>query len=199
MSYPKQYLDEVKKIADSINLETIDQIISILNNTKSMKGRIFFIGVGGSAANCSHAVNDFRKIAGIESYAPTDNVAELTARTNDEGWDTTFAAFLKTSNLNQNDTVFVLSVGGGNKEKNISANIVKALEFAKERNSKIVGIVSRDGGYTAQIGDAVIIIPVLDPNNTTPHAESWQGVVWHMLVTDPRLKASEGKWESIDK
>ncbi len=199
MSYPKRYFSEVIKIAEGIDYEVIENMISTLVELRKNEGRLFFLGVGGSAANCTHAVNDFRKIGGIESYAPVDNIAEITARTNDEGWETVFVEYLKTSRINNNDAVFVLSVGGGNREKNISQNIVNALEIAKERGAKVMGIVSRDGGYTKEIGDSVVVIPVMSPDTITPHAEAWQGVVWHMLVSDPRIMAMSNKWESMDK
>lgn len=198
MSYPKRYLEEVKKIADSVDLKQIDKMIDLLVETRKVGGRIFFLGVGGSAANCTHAVNDFRKLGGIESYAPVDNVAELTARTNDEGWHTVFVEYLKTSKFNSKDMVFIMSVGGGNKEKNISANLVYALDFAKEQKGKITGILGRDGGHTAKLADACIIIPTQSPDTITPHAEAWQGVIWHMLVSDPRVLNYSNKWESID-
>ena len=159
----------------------------------------FFLGVGGSAGNASHAVNDFRKIVGVESYAPTDNVSELTARTNDEGWDTIFSEWLKISKLNSKDAVFILSVGGGNIEKNVSPNLVKALIFAKEVNAKILGIVGRDGGYTAKVADAAVVIPVVNQDAITPHSEAFQAVVWHLLVSHPKLKIKETKWESVVK
>ncbi len=159
-------------------------------------GRLFFLGVGGSAANCSHAVNDFRKLAGFEAYAPTDNVSELTARTNDEGWDTVFAAWLSGSRLRREDAVFVFSVGGGSLEKNISANLVRALQYAKGVGATIVGVVGRDGGYTAQVADACVIVPTVNPETTTPHSEAFQAVVWHLLVSHPRLKSAPTKWES---
>jgi len=157
-------------------------------------GRLFFLGVGGSAANCSHAVNDFRKIAGFEAYAPTDNVSELTARTNDEGWDTVFSAWLRTSRANKNDAVFVFSVGGGNLEKNVSPNIVAGLKEAKERGLKVFGVVGRDGGYTKKVGDCVIVIPTVDANRVTPHTEAFQAVVWHCLVSHPALQQIATKW-----
>jgi D-sedoheptulose 7-phosphate isomerase len=162
-------------------------------------GRLFFLGVGGSAGNCSHAVNDFRKIVGIESYAPTDNVSELTARTNDEGWATVFSEWLKVSKLNQKDALFIFSVGGGNLEKNISPNLVEALKYAKIVGSKITGVVGRDGGYTAKVADVCVIIPTVNSDNITPHSEAFQGVVWHLLVSHPALKANETKWESTEK
>lgn len=198
MSYPKRYLEEVKKIADSVDLNQIEGMISLLTKVREDKGRIFFLGVGGSAANCTHAVNDFRKLAGIESYAPVDNVAELTARTNDEGWETVFVEYLKVSNLTSKDCLFILSVGGGNKEKNVSANLVHAMEFAKTVGAKITGIVGRDGGFTGKSANACVIIPTQSQDTITPHAEAWQGVIWHMLVSDPRLLAKANKWESID-
>ncbi len=199
MEYAKRYFQEVKKIADTINFETLEKMINIFIDVREKKGRIFFLGVGGSAANCTHAVNDFRKIGGIECYAPVDNVAELTARTNDEGWETVFSGFLKTSHLRKEDALFILSVGGGNKEKNISANLVSAMELAKERGARIMGITGRDGGYCAKVGDAVVIIPTLSPDTITPHAEAWQAVIWHMLVSDPRIMTMSNKWESLDK
>jgi D-sedoheptulose 7-phosphate isomerase len=170
--------------------------VEILTYTKSKAGRVFFLGVGGSAGNCSHAVNDFRKIVGIECYAPTDNVSELTARTNDEGWGTIFAEWLKVSKLSSNDVLFVLSVGGGNLEKNISPNLVEALKYGKAVNAKIVGIVGRDGGYTAKVADACVIVPTVNPENITPHSEAFQAVIWHLLVSHPSLKANQTKWES---
>jgi D-sedoheptulose 7-phosphate isomerase len=163
---------------------------------KADGGRIFFLGVGGSAGNCSHAVNDFRKIVGIESYAPTDNVSELTARTNDEGWATIFVEWLKISKLLAKDAIFIFSVGGGNIEKNISPNLVTALQHAKSVGAKIVGVVGRDGGYTAQVADACVIVPTVNPENVTPHSEAFQAVVWHLLVSHPKLKANQTKWES---
>ncbi len=197
MEYAKRYFQEVIKIADSINIDTIEKIIDILLDLKNSRGRLFFIGVGGSAANCTHAVNDFRKIGGIECYTPNDNVAELTARTNDEGWDTVYAPWLECSNLNDRDAVFVFSVGGGSRSNNISVNIVKALDYAKHVGSKIIGITGRDGGYTKKIADACIVIPTQSNDTITPHAESWQSVIWHMLVTDPRIMVMSNKWESI--
>jgi D-sedoheptulose 7-phosphate isomerase len=197
MNYVKRYLEEVKKIADSVDVTQVEKMISILSKLHTNQGRLFLLGVGGSAANCTHAVNDFRKLCGIEAYAPVDNVAELTARTNDEGWETVFSEWLKVSRLNKNDVIFVLSVGGGNKEKNISANLVFALEYAKEIGSSIVGIVGRDGGYTAKVADATVLIPTQSPDTITPHAEAWQGVIWHMMVSDPRLMKKANKWESV--
>jgi D-sedoheptulose 7-phosphate isomerase len=199
VSYEQRYFDEVKKIADSVSLENINKMLSILENLYERRGRLFFLGVGGSAANCTHAVNDFRKIAGIESYTPVDNVAELTARTNDEGWETVFVNWLKVSRLSERDAVFVLSVGGGSKEKNVSVNLIHALDYAKDVGAKIMGILGRDGGYTARVADCSVIIPPLSPDTVTPHAEAWQAVVWHMLVSHPRIMKASNKWESISR
>ena len=199
MEYANRYFEEVKAIAKSIDLITIEKMVQIITEVKVQKGRMFFIGVGGSAANCSHAVNDFRKIGGIESYTPGDNVAELTARTNDEGWDTVYAPWLECSQLSNNDLVFVFSVGGGSKEKNISVNLIKALELAKSVSAKILGIIGRDGGYTKKVADACLVIPTQSHDTITPHAEAWQAVIWHMLVTDPRIMNNSNKWESIDQ
>ncbi len=196
MAYVDDYLNEAKAILDRIDKPTIEKIINLLITIRKEKGRLFFLGVGGSAGNSSHAVNDFRKIAGIESYAPTDNVSELTARTNDEGWPTVFSEWLKGSHLGEKDGVFVFSVGGGNKEKNISANIVYALEYAKSQKAKILGVVGRDGGYTAKIADACLVVPTVNPNTVTPHTESFQGLIWHLIVTDPRIMQTSNKWES---
>jgi len=195
-SYSKQHLAETIRIIEQLDDQLIEKMADILFEVREKSGRLFFLGVGGSAGNASHAVNDFRKIVGIETYTPTDNVSELTARTNDEGWDTVFAAWLRTSKLNEKDAVFVLSVGGGNLEKNISPNLVKALQLAKERKSKILGIVGRDGGYTATVADAVVIVPTVNPATITPHSEAFQAVVWHLLVSHPKLKIQETKWES---
>ena len=191
-----QYLNEVQAIAQKIDRDAINAIINILATVRQKKGRLFFLGVGGSAANASHAVNDFRKIGHMEAYTPVDNVAELTARTNDDGWESIFARWLERSGLNSKDAVMVFSVGGGNAEKNISANIVHALDYAKKRNAKIMGIVSRDGGYTARMADACVIIPVVNPDNVTAHAESWQAVVWHAIVLHPLFRRIEGTWEA---
>ena len=163
---------------------------------KADDGRVFFLGVGGSAANCGHAVNDFRKIVGIEAYAPTDNVSELTARTNDEGWSTIFVEWLKVSKLRPIDALFILSVGGGNLEKNISPNLVEAIKYAKSVGAKVTGIVGRDGGYTARVADACCIIPTVNRETVTPHSEAFQAVVWHLLVSHPKLKAHQTKWEA---
>jgi D-sedoheptulose 7-phosphate isomerase len=197
MSYSSEHLQEVVEIASTIDHEQVEKLVQSLAATRSKGGRLFFLGVGGSAANASHAVNDFRKIAGFEAYAPTDNVSELTARTNDEGWDSTFVEWLKGSRLTQNDSLFILSVGGGNLKKGISTNIVKAVTYAKEIGASVVGIVSRDGGYTAQVGDAVVLIPVVNDQTITPHAEAFQAVVWHLAVSHPTLKQEQTKWESV--
>lgn len=197
MSYIKRYLEEAGSIIRSIDQAQIEKIIGILLDLRRCQGRLFFIGVGGSAGNCSHAVNDFRKIGGFEAYAPTDNVSELTARTNDEGWHTVFAGWLKSSRLRADDCVWVFSVGGGSKEKNISANLVEALEYAKQQKARVIGIVGRDGGYTARVADACVIIPPVSPDTITPHAEAFQAVIWHMIVSDPRIMQMSNKWESV--
>ena len=199
MNYSKKHLNEVYQILDKIDHEIIEKMKDLILETKNNGGRLFFLGCGGSAGNASHAVNDFRKIVGIESYAPTDNVSELTARTNDEGWDTIFSEWLKISKLNSNDTLFILSVGGGNLEKNISPNLVKAIILAKDVGASVVGIVGRDGGYTAKEADAALIVPTVNPENITPHSEAFQAVIWHLLVSHPDLKENETKWESTVK
>ncbi|MBI4294364.1 MAG: SIS domain-containing protein [Betaproteobacteria bacterium] len=199
MSYAQQHLKDAVEILGRIDAAAIEKIATLLAEVKRQGGRLFFLGVGGSAGNCSHAVNDFRKIAGIESYAPTDNVSELTARTNDEGWASVFCEWLKTSRLKPEDCVFVFSVGGGNLEKNISPNLVEALKHAKTVGAKITGVVGRDGGYTAQVADVCCIIPTVNPETITPHAEAFQAVVWHLLVSHPKLKANQTKWESAAK
>jgi D-sedoheptulose 7-phosphate isomerase len=197
MTYSEKHLNEVRQIIGSIDVEAIENMVKLLAQVRTDGGRLFFLGVGGSAGNCSHAVNDFRKIAGFESYAPTDNVSELTARTNDEGWDTVFVEWLKTSRLSERDAVFVFSVGGGDLEKNVSPNLVKALQYAKAVGAGITGVVGRDGGFTATVADVCLIVPTVNPETITPHAEAFQAVVWHLLVSHPGLKASETKWESI--
>lgn len=199
MSYTKTHLDEAIQIIKQIDDNAIEKMAELLAGVKAEGGRIFFLGVGGSAGNCSHAVNDFRKIVGIESYAPTDNVSELTARTNDEGWHTIFAEWLKTSKLRPADALFIFSVGGGNLEKNISPNLVEALKYAKSVGAKVTGVVGRDGGYTAQVADACVVIPTVNPETITPHSEAFQAVVWHLLVSHPKLKANQTKWESAVK
>lgn len=190
----KTYFQEVVKVAESIDVESIERLAGELAALRERGGRLFLLGVGGSAGNCSHAVNDFRKLCGIEAYAPTDNVSELTARTNDEGWETVFAAWLRTSKANGSDAVLVLSVGGGNLEKNVSANIVAALKEAKLRGMRIFGIVGRDGGYTKQVGDCVVVVPTVDASRVTPHTEAFQAVVWHCLVSHPALQQIATKW-----
>ena len=197
MTYSEKHLNEVRQIIESIDVEAIESMVELLAQVRTDGGRLFFLGVGGSAGNCSHAVNDFRKIAGFESYAPTDNVSELTARTNDEGWDTVFSEWLKTSRLSERDAVFVFSVGGGDLEKNISPNLVRALQYAKAVGAGITGVVGRDGGFTATVADVCVIVPTVNPETITPHAEAFQAVVWHLLVSHPGLKVSETKWESI--
>ena len=191
MTYTDQHLSETIKIINKLDASKIEQMVDLLSKIKSEGGRLFFLGVGGSAANCSHAVNDFRKIAYIESYTPTDNVSELTARTNDDGWSTTFEEWLKVSKINHKDALFIFSVGGGNLEKNISPNLVYALKYAKTVGSKIIGIVGRDGGYTAKVGDICIIIPEVNSQTITPHAEAFQAIIWHLLVSHPKLKTTE--------
>jgi D-sedoheptulose 7-phosphate isomerase len=189
-------LEEAAHIIQQIDRTVIERMIEILAGVRERGGRLFFLGVGGSAGNCGHAVNDFRKLAGFEAYAPTDNVSELTARTNDEGWDTVFAAWLRGSRLRKEDAIFVLSVGGGNLEKNISPNLVRALQLAREVGAAIVGVVGRDGGYTATVADACVIVPTVNPETVTPHSEAFQAVVWHLLVSHPALKVNSTKWES---
>ena len=198
-NFSRNHLNECVKIIELLDDSIIEKMADVIDEVRTNGGRLFFLGVGGSAGNASHCVNDFRKIVGIESYAPTDNVSELTARTNDEGWDTIFAEWLKLSKLNSNDAIFILSVGGGNIEKNVSPNLVKALMLAKEVNAKILGIVGRDGGYTAKVADVAVIIPVVNNDAITPHSEAFQAVVWHLLVSHPKLKAKQTKWESVAK
>lgn len=197
MSFARQFLDEARQVIDRLDVESIERAVHLLAATRATGGRLFILGVGGSAANASHAVNDFRKIVNIEAYAPTDNVSELTARTNDEGWATIFESWLRGSRLKATDAVLVFSVGGGNLEKNISPNLVNALRFAKDTGAKIVGVVGRDGGYTAQVADACVIVPTVNATHTTPHAEAFQAVVWHLFVSHPALKQAETKWESV--
>jgi len=197
MSFVAQYIGESIEILRTLDTAAIEKMVEILAATRAGGGRLFLLGVGGSAANASHAVNDFRKIVGIEAYAPTDNVSELTARTNDEGWEGVFANWLQVSKLRAGDCVFVLSVGGGNLEKNVSPNLVRAVAYAKETGASVIGIVGRDGGYTATVADACVIVPTVNVVHTTPHAEAFQAVVWHLLVSHPSLKAVETKWESV--
>ena len=192
----EKFLGEVSDIARQLDRDQINEVINVLSKVRDNKGRLFIIGVGGGAGHASHAVNDFRKLAGIEAYTPVDNVSEITARTNDDGWHTIFSNWLAGSNLNDRDAVMVFSVGGGNLEKNISPNIVEALKYAKQIGAKIVGVVGRDGGYTKQVGDAVVVVPVVNPENVTPHTEAYQAVVWHLIVSHPKFQAQKGKWES---
>ena len=199
MSFARTHLDEAKRIIDALDVAVIDHMAEALAALRQKGGRLFFLGVRGSAGNCSHAVNDFRKIVGIEAYAPTDNVSELTARTNDEGWETVFVEWLKVSNLKSDDALFIFSVGGGSLEKNVSPNLVRALQYAKTLGSLILGVVGRDGGYTAQVGDAVCIVPTVNPDAVTPHSEAFQAVIWHLLVTHPALKAKQTKWEGVER
>jgi D-sedoheptulose 7-phosphate isomerase len=196
MSYSRQHLAEAARIIAALDPELCERAVELLAAVRARGGRLFILGVGGSAANASHAVNDFRKIAGLECYAPTDNVSELTARTNDEGWNSVFAEWLKGSRLSERDALLVFSVGGGNVEKNISANLVGALKLGKERRASILGIVGRDGGYTAQVADLVICIPTVNTANVTPHTEAFQALLWHLFVSHPSLKVGQTKWES---
>ena len=195
-SYAHQHLDETARIVAALDPGVLDRMAAMLGALRDRGGRLFLLGVGGSAANASHAVNDFRKLAGIEAYTPVDNVAELTARTNDEGWDTVFVRWLEGSRLRRDDMVFVLSVGGGSAEKNVSANLVAALAYARDIGAQIVGIVGRDGGFTAQVANECVIIPTVNPERVTPHTEAFQAVVWHLLVSHPLVKTAPTKWES---
>ena len=197
MSFTKQFLAEAAEILTLLDVGMIDQVAKLLADTRTKGGRLFILGVGGSAANASHAVNDFRKLAGIEAYAPTDNVSELTARTNDEGWSTVFEAWLRVSRLRPEDMLLILSVGGGDAERQVSANLVCALQYAKTIGATISGIVGRSDGYTAKVADACVVIPMVNPAHVTPHAEAFQSVVWHALVSNPALKEASTKWESL--
>jgi D-sedoheptulose 7-phosphate isomerase len=194
MDFIEKHIAETIEITKSLDLKKVESLVNLLSDLKKSRGRLFILGVGGSAANASHAVNDFRKLAGIETYAPTDNVAELTARTNDEGWESVFSAWLRVSNLNEKDCIFILSVGGGSKEKNVSTNLVEAIDYAKEVGAKVTGIVGRDGGYTAKNSETCLIIPTVSVSSVTPHAESFQAVIWHLLVSHPNLKENPTKW-----
>jgi D-sedoheptulose 7-phosphate isomerase len=194
MTFSQEHLRETVKIAQLVSHEKVEEIVQLLLEVKNSGGRLFILGVGGSAANAGHAVNDFRKLTGIESYAPTDNVAELTARTNDEGWATVFSGWLKVSNLNSRDCIFILSVGGGDEEKNVSTNLIDAIDYAKKIGAKITGIVGRDGGYTGKNATACIVVPTVNPDSVTPHAESFQTVIWHLMVSHPKLKSNATKW-----
>jgi len=197
VSYTKSYLNDASKIIEMLDVPKIEKMIHLIKDTREKGGRVFFVGIGGGAANASHATNDFRKIAGIEAYAVTDNISELTARTNDEGWETVFIEWLKGSKLKPEDMVFVFSVGGGSSEKNISKNIVNALDYAESVGSSICGIVGRDGGYTARIADICIVVPAVNSSTVTPHTESFQAVLWHLIVSHPELATYEMKWESV--
>jgi D-sedoheptulose 7-phosphate isomerase len=196
MSYAKQHLAEAARVLADLDTGAIEKIAALLAELRARQGRLFFLGVGGSAANCSHAVNDFRKIAGIEAYTPVDNVSELTARTNDDGWESVFVNWLKGSRLSKRDMICVFSVGGGSLEPSISLNLVRALQLAREVGATIVGVVGRDGGYTAQVADACVIVPTVNAETVTPHAEAFQSVVWHLLVSHPAVKMAQTKWES---
>ena len=199
MSYTDDYMNEVKAIAEKVDRSAVDKMVSLVAEIRQNGGRLFFLGVGGGAGNASHAVNDFRKIAGIECYSPCDNASELTARINDDGWEGVFVEWLKGSRLNNKDGVFVFSVGGGNQEKNVSVNLVRALEYARKTGAKVLGIVGRDGGYTGEVADACLIVPTVNTNTVTPHTESFQAVIWHLLVSHPLLRVAEMKWESVKK
>jgi D-sedoheptulose 7-phosphate isomerase len=195
--YTAAYLAEVRELAAQLDPAVIDRMLDLLLDIRTQGGRLFFLGVGGGAGHASHAVNDFRKIARIECYAPTDNVSELTARINDDGWDSCYANWLRGSHLSRRDAVFVFSVGGGNQDCHVSMNLVASLALAKETGARILGIVGRDGGYTARVADACLIVPTLSPKTVTPHTEEFQAVIWHLLVSHPRLRANEMKWESV--
>ena len=197
MSYVGQYLVEVQRVVDGIDQSIIEKMVKLLVQLRESGGRLFILGVGGGAGNASHAVNDFRKISGIESYTPSDNVSELSARVNDDGWDSVFVNWLKGSRLKSSDGIFVFSVGGGNAEKNISTNLVHALQYAREVGAIVLGVVGRDGGYTAQVADACVVIPTVNAETVTPHTESFQAVIWHLLVSHPEMKVNEMKWESV--
>ena len=197
MEFIDKYLNESKKIIGLLDKNQIEKMVYLIRNVRANNGRMFILGVGGGAGHASHAVNDFRKICGIEAYAPTDNVSELTARVNDDGWETTYVNWLQGSKLNQNDIVFIFSVGGGHLEKNISANIVRSLELSQKVGAKICGIVGRDGGYTAKVADACVVIPQISEETVTPHTEGFQALVWHLLVSHPELQKYEMKWESV--
>lgn len=196
MSYADDYLDEAARVLAGLDAARIEAMATLLADMRAQGGRLFLLGVGGSAANCSHAANDFRKLAGIEAYTPVDNVSELTARTNDEGWESVFAAWLQGSRLQPRDVVFVLSVGGGSLEQNISANLVVALQYARHVGARVAGVVGRDGGYTAQVADVCVIVPTVNPDHVTPHTEAFQPLVWHLLVSHPALQTAPTKWEA---
>ena len=197
MTFTQQFLEEACQIAKKIDTQAVDRLVTLLAATRGSGGRLFILGVGGSAGNASHAVNDFRKIAGIEAYTPTDNISELTARTNDEGWSTVFERWLRVSRLRRDDMLLIFSVGGGSLEKQVSPNLVEALKYAQSVGAKIGGIVGRDGGYTAKVADACVLIPIVNTAHITPHSEAFQAVVWHLLVSHPDLKQEQTKWESV--
>jgi len=197
VTYTQQHIEETIEILKKLDIQAVEKLADLIAAIRREGGRLFFLGVGGSAGNCSHAVNDFRKIAGVESYAPTDNVSELTARTNDEGWASVFAQWLKVSRLSREDGIFVFSVGGGDLERNVSPNLVLALQYAKSVGAKVAGIVGRDGGYTARVADACVIVPTVNPETITPHSEAFQSIIWHLLISHPKLKANQTKWESL--
>jgi D-sedoheptulose 7-phosphate isomerase len=196
MTFANQFLEEVQLVAKRLDVEAVERVVAELARVRERGGRLFILGVGGSAANASHAVNDFRKICGFECYAPTDNVSELTARTNDEGWATVFSEWLKGSRINGRDGLLIFSVGGGNLEKNVSPNLVSAVQLAKEVGASVMGIVGRDGGYTAKAAAACVIVPTVNPEHVTPHSEAFQAVIWHLFVSHPKLKVGKTKWES---
>src|SRR5215467_5938981 len=196
MSFAANYLEEVKQVVAGFDPKVIEDAVALLDKVRSRGGRLFILGVGGSAANASHAVNDFRKICGFECYAPTDNVSELTARANDEGWATVFSEWLKGSRINKLDGLLVFSVGGGDLEKNVSPNLVSAIQLARQVGASVVGVVGRDGGYTAKAGTACVIVPTVNPDHVTPHSEAFQAVIWHLIVSHPKLKVARTKWES---
>jgi len=197
MTFTQQFLEEVSEVVKKIDAKDVDRLVALLVRTRTAGGRLFILGVGGSAGNASHAVNDFRKITDIEAYAPTDNVSELTARTNDEGWSTVFERWLRVSRLRPDDMLLIFSVGGGNLEKHVSPNLVEALKYARTVGAKVGGIVGRDGGYTAEVADACVLVPIVNPAHVTPHSEAFQAVIWHLLVSHPDLKQEPTKWESV--
>jgi D-sedoheptulose 7-phosphate isomerase len=198
MTFTEEFLNEVRSVTDKLDPANIEAAVDALGAVRERGGRLFILGVGGSAANASHAVNDFRKICGFEAYAPTDNVSELTARTNDEGWPTIFAEWLRGSRLSSADSLLVLSVGGGNLEQNVSPNLVRAIQYAKEKGASVIGILGRDGGYTAKVADVAVIIPTVNASHVTPHSEAFQGIVWHLFVSHPKLKLNQTKWENTE-
>ena len=197
IQFTQQYLAEAGQILERLDQNAIERVVALLAETRARRGRLFILGVGGSAANASHAVNDFRKLVGLEAYTPTDNVAELTARTNDEGWASVFAGWLRVSRLGAGDLVLVFSVGGGSLDPPVSPNLVAALQYAKGVGARIIGVVGREGGYTAEVADACVVVPTVNPAHVTPHTEAFQAVIWHLLVSHPRLKAAPTKWESL--